>query len=666
MYKEVELRQIRAKGWIREFLKTQAEGLTGNLNKLGEPFSGVYWDEDNMEAVHEQERFLGGLNSKNDAWVPYEQTGYWVDGMVRTAHLIDDEQLLAKATPKVYNPIKYAGEDGYIGPTFLKDNMVWAHSVYFRALMAECSATGDKSILEALKKHYLRVPLRDVYSKRDDVRLISVRDVCDIETALWIYGQTEDRRFLEMAEASYKAFNRLFSNDRGTAPYCKTRAVTIQGMLGKERATNNHGVTYCEICKLAAILHMYTGDRYYKDAAVRAFDKLYEDQMLIDGVNCSTEYLNGNKTSLAAHETCDVSDFTWAVGYLFMITGDRKYGDWIENAVFNGGIGCVDDEFVSHQYFSCPNQVICDDTSNHADFYKGEAWMSFTPTEVMGCCAGNVNRFMPNYVTRSWMRQDSEVCAFLYTPSILKVDVNGVQVCIEEKTEYPFKNDIRFEISTEKAATFCLSGRIPGWATDYKVYLNGELVEETAKNGFFRMERTFEDGDAVEVFFDDQICFIPNAGGISVKKGPLLYALPIKERIVTGLKERGMGDPRFAHYALYPDSRWNYGLYKQQASFIQADEIGATPWKSTAPKSAIAVRAVQLPEWKIEEVDCFRQKKHPRKKGKMVQKRCVFTPELPDTCNAVLGEETILDLVPYCTTRLRIAIFPMIEKYGGQ
>ena len=457
-------------------------------------------------------------------------------------------------------------------------------------------------------------------------------------------------------------FNRLFENDRGSAPHCKTRALTLKGMLSDEPANSNHGVTYCEVCKLAAILHMYTGKSHYKAASVKAFDKVYRDNMIVDGVISSSEYLNGNKTSRAAHEACDVSDFTWAVGYLFMITGDAKYGDWIENAVFNGGMGCMDDDLNNHQYFSCPNQVICDDNSNHVNFYKGEAWMSYTPTEVMGCCAGNVNRFMPNYVIRSWMQRGNELCAFLYAPSTVNTEMNGVPVSIEEETDYPFRNSVKFTITAKKQVEFVIQGRIPGWAKSYQLTLNGKKVIHTEENGFYLIERKFKTGDVIEVSFEDEICFVPNAGGISVKKGALLYALPIKERIVTGQKERGLGDPRFAHYGLYPDSAWNYALSQDTPAEYIENEMDAAPWKSTASKSVIRVQGVQLPDWKIEEAASFRQKKNPRKRGKMVQKHCVFTPELPDMKNITVGQGVALELVPYCTTRLRIAIFPQTRK----
>ena len=665
MYREIDLSEVRANGWLKAFLKTQAAGMTGNLEKLGEPFSGSYWGESNQEALQETHRFLGGLNSKNDAWVPYEQTGYWIDGMVRTACLIDDEKLRQKVQPMIENPIRYADEDGFIGPAFLKDDMVWAHSVYFRALMAAYTETHDETILNALKKHYLRVPLKDVYKKHKDWRGIAVRDVCDIETALWIYGETGDRRFLTMAEESYKEFNRLFSTDRGVAPHCKSRALTIKGMLSEDKADSNHGVTYCEICKLAAILHMYTGKEVYKQAAVKAFDKVYRDNMIIDGVISSSEYLNGNADSRAVHETCDVTDFTWAVGYLFMITGDSKYGDWIENAVFNGGIGSVDDDFNAHQYFSCPNQVVCDDHSNHANFYKGEAWMSYSPTEVMCCCTGNVNRFMPNYVIRSWMKAENTLCAFLYGPSTLTTLVNGQPLKIEEITSYPFENQVRFVFHTDSPVAFTFKGRVPGWAKSCKVLINGEENGVAFADGFYSVSRAFSDGDVVEVSFEDEIVFIPNVGGVSVKKGALLYALPVKERIEMGTKVRGIGDPQFPHYALYDDSKWNYGIALEEsenAVYVAASKVGEKPWKHSSDKAEIRVMARELPNWMIEKTTQIRQKLHPRKRGKIVDKECLFMPLVPFggvKTDAPLQE---IALVPYCTTRLRVAIFPIANK----
>ena len=377
MIHELRLCELKAGGWIERFLKTQASGLTGNMGRIGKPFVTKYWEGEKDIVVGEDENFLGGLNCTDDAWTPFEQNAYWIDGMIRCGWLIDDKKLIEYAEGKIYPAIENADADGYIGPSFLKDGMLWAHSVYFRALIAEYEATGDGRILEALKKHYIRADLKERIKSPSGARIIAVRDISAIECALWLYGKTKDERFLEMSEEAYAVFNQIYADDSDAPEGAEMRDLTLQGMLSDRKVCRNHGVTYNEICKLPAILYLYTKKEIYKHAAVNAFDKLYRDQMLIDGVNSSSEYLNGNSDSQAAHETCDISDLTWALGYLFMITGDGKYGDWIENAVFNAGLGAVDDDFRGEQYFSCPNQVLADDTSNHLFFFRGEDWMSY-------------------------------------------------------------------------------------------------------------------------------------------------------------------------------------------------------------------------------------------------------------------------------------------------
>ena len=429
---EAPLSDIKAEGWLKRYLDTQANGLTGNMDKIGGPFAKKYWGNYSAKSIQNaDEVFLGGMETEKVDWVPFEQTAYWIDGMIRCGYLYDNNELTEKAKSFIYDVIEQADSEGYLGPKFLKDDTIWAHAVFFRAMMAEYAASHNEKVLEALKNHFLRTPMSEIFEKYPGSPSIGMRNIADVEIALWIYGETGDARFLHMAEESYKRFNEKYYDDRDANVNCKSRDVTVKGMLSLRKVNKNHGVTYNEVCKIAAIMYKYTGKEIYKKAAVNAFDKLYRDQMLVDGVHSSTEYLNGNDDSHASHETCDVSDFSWAVGYLYMITGDSKYGDWIEDAVFNAGLGSVDDDFKGQQYFSCPNQVICDDFANHNKFYRGADWMSYAPKEFLCCCAGNVHRFMPNYVARTWMTDDKNgVFATLYGPSVFKTQIDGKELKI--------------------------------------------------------------------------------------------------------------------------------------------------------------------------------------------------------------------------------------------
>ena len=60
------------------------------------------------------------------------------------------------------------------------------------------------------------------------------------------------------------------------------------------------------------------------------------------------------------HETCDITDHTWALAYLLQATGDARYADRIEQVIFNALPGSITKDFRALQYFSCPNQVIAD------------------------------------------------------------------------------------------------------------------------------------------------------------------------------------------------------------------------------------------------------------------------------------------------------------------
>jgi DUF1680 family protein len=47
--------------------------------------------------------------------------------------------------------------------------------------------------------------------------------------------------------------------------------------------------------------------------------------------------------------------------------------------------------------------------------------MSYRAAHESECRSGNVNRAMPNYVTRMWMRSEEGLAAVLYGPSELHI-----------------------------------------------------------------------------------------------------------------------------------------------------------------------------------------------------------------------------------------------------
>ena len=105
-----------------------------------------------------------------------------------------------------------------------------------------------------------------------------------------------------------------------------------------------HGVTMNELMKIPMLLYAYTGKSEYLQAALKADEKMEQANMLADGVNSSTEALAGND-ALASHETCDISDYTWTIGYFLSTTGHVKWADRIEKAIFNAALGAITKDF---------------------------------------------------------------------------------------------------------------------------------------------------------------------------------------------------------------------------------------------------------------------------------------------------------------------------------
>lgn len=622
VFSELPLTAIQPAGWLRARLRLQASGLTGHLDETGFPFSTPGWGAARIH--HEQ----------GTSWWPYEQTAYWVDGMIRCGLLLRSPRLLRKARRQIEYVLRHPDRDGYLGPRHLKGpgaQQRWAHAVFFRALMAHAAATRGGRVAAALRRHYLA----------DDAAVRARgRDICNVEAMLWAYGQTRDPRLLKMAVAAWAAYGR--HRHKPLRP----------GDLLAARRVHCHGVTFMEICKIPALLYQYTGHRHWRRTAERAFDLLDRHHMLVDGVPSSTEYLAG-RTPRDSHETCDIADYTWSAGALLLATGDGAYADRIERACFNAAPGAVREDFKALQYFSGPNQVVAAANSNHHTFGWGNQLMSFRPQPGVECCAGNVNRILPNYAARLWLADgQGGLAAPLYAPCAVRARVGArrVPVTIEERTRYPFAETVSFHIAARRPVTFTLRLRVPGWCRRPALAVNGRPVPmEDGAGGFLALRRRFAGGDTVTLTLPMAVRVIRwPGGGVAVERGPLLYALRLPERWRRVSDARST--PRLPAWEARPAAPWNYALALPRRRAAEVIRVvrrrpGPDPWRRDGAPVELRVPAVRVPGWHL-------IRRHTRRG------RVCFTPPLPRRVPA-RARPAIVRLVPYGCTHLRITLFPV-------
>ena len=78
-------------GWLKEILVRQNNGLSSHPEAMSYPFDSKLW-------VGELKR---DTESRGADWWRYEQTAYYVDGLMRLGYLLDDEKLLSVAKENV-------------------------------------------------------------------------------------------------------------------------------------------------------------------------------------------------------------------------------------------------------------------------------------------------------------------------------------------------------------------------------------------------------------------------------------------------------------------------------------------------------------------------------------------------------------------------------------
>lgn len=620
------------KGWIAEFLDRQASGMTGHPEALSYPYNSCLW--------------AGDLDRNTDSygsdWWRYEQTAYYTDGLLRLGYLLDNEEFITKAREGITYTLDNASEEGELGLSGLQYR--WPLAVFFRALQAEYEVTADRKIVDALEKHYMfTINSGENIGVMPEGLNWKWRNIMGIEGILWTYARTGNKALLDYAVAQW--------ND-GSAFELNMEEIM------SDNVPYMHGVTYTEEMKLPMLLYAYTGETKYLDAAVRANDKLLTYHMLPDGVPSSIEHLSGNDPR-TSHETCDITDYTWSLGYYLMTTGEAIYADAIEKAVFNAGPGAVTKDFKALQYFSSVNQFIATSGSDHNPFKKGSTWMAYRPTHETECCAGNVHRLMPNYVSRMWLEgeREGELVAAMYGPSEIRHELPGGKVVtVTENTAYPFDNQISFVFSMEKSAKFPFTFRVPSWCSYAELRVNGSGYDVVPDDkGFYTLERRYRDGDVLTLILDMpvQVKGWPEGAdphsdeyvGSYVQRGPVLYSYAIPslwtedDQVHANMHGKVPENPDFKCWNITPAGPWNYSLAITDEDMPKAvfTESDAYPFDLDNTPYRISVPVVPVDGWELEDG--------------------VYTPVLPEEVR-LENDCLAIDLVPYGATTLRLTVFP--------
>jgi len=611
---------IRPAGWLRRQLEIQANGLSGHLDET--------WAD-----VGPNSGWLGGTG---ESW---ERGPYFLDGLVPLAYVLDDPRLKSKAQKYIDWTLSNQSANGMLGPASNDD--WWPRMILLKALTQYQEATGDARVIPAMERYFTfqaadlaKRPLRDWGKFRWQDNALSV---------VWLYNRTGNPKLLELARQLHaQGYDWMaeYANFQHTERISWEYLRSAPGGVLSDLNLSTHGVNNGQAIKAGPVWSQISGSDADRAAASHMIAMLDKYHGLPNGMFSCDEHLAGRNPSQGS-ELCTVVEFMFSLEQTLGIVGDPKLSDRLERLAFNALPGAFTTDMWAHQYNQQPNQVEC---SLHVKPWTTDGPESnlFGLEPNFGCCAANFSQGWPKFAASLFMlSQDDGLAAVAYAPCEAWTVLRGTLVRVIEDTNYPFRGSIHFTIHPESPIVFPLLLRIPEWAKESSIKVNGEQQAMPTPGTFARVKRTWTAGDYVDIEFPME----PRVSrwfhdSVAVERGALLFSYGIGEDWVK-LRDRGMT----ADWQVYPTTQWNFALTvgdesPSQKISVAESEVGNNPFDEKAAPVRLNLKARKLPEWRA--VDG-------------VADPLAESPVISDQ-----PEETIT-LIPYAAAKLRITAFPQLK-----
>ncbi len=438
-----------------------------------------------------------------------------------------DGYLYTARTQNPKNPHYWAGEKRWEKEEDLSHELYnLGHMV--EGAVAHWQATGSRKFLD-IAMRYADCVVREVGSKPGQACVVPGHQIAEMALCK-LYLATGKKEYLDEAK--------FFLDYRGKTEIQQEYSQSHKPVLEQDEAVG-HAVRasymYAGMADVAAL----TGDTAYIHAIDRIWDNIVEKKLYITGGIGATNNgeafgANYELPNMSAYaETCAAIGNVYVNYRLFLLHGDSKYFDVLERTLYNGLISGVS---MDGGGFFYPNPL--ESMGQH----QRQAWFG------CACCPSNICRFLPSLPGYVYAVKDRDVYVNLFLANSSTLNVAGKKVRLSQQTNYPWDGDIVINVDENKAGTFDLKVRIPGWVKGqpvpsdlyyysdgkrlgYSVKVNGETIPaNVTADGYFTIGRKWKKGDKVSVHFDMEVRTVranskveADRGQVSIERGPIVY-----------------------------------------------------------------------------------------------------------------------------------------------
>ena len=666
---------IKPKGWLLEYFNRQKKGLTGRLGEISA------W-----------------LDKKDNAWLSkdgkgkwgWEEVPYWLKGYANIGYITDDKEIIDEAKIWIEAALDSQRENGFFGPNFAWESYIaeedrnnelgiekrksidfWPNMIMLYCLQSYYEYSKDDRVIQLMTKYFkfqFDIEEKDLLS--NDHYWARIRGGDNLHSVIWLYNRTGEKWLLSLAEKIYRRTanwtSRGHNLEKIENPMRLEKREGFEWPIWYKDMIDWHNVNIAQCFRTPAQYYLLNGDKKYLKATYDNFNIIREHFGQVPGGMFGGDELSrpGYDDPRQGIELCGIVEQMNSDEHLLRITGDTFWADHIEEITFNSFPASVSPDFKAVRYLTSPNMVVSDSETHWPGISNHGPFLNFNPFSSR-CCQHNHTQGWPYFTENLWMATpDNGLAAVIYSPSKVDAKVgDNTNVSIINKTNYPFSNDLIFEIKTDKSDNFPIYFRIPSWSKKSTIMINGKTINTPIEAGkYLKINRKWSNGDVVNLVLPKNI-FVKrwekNHNSASINYGPLTFSLKIKENYVEKPSEetaihdskwqKGADKDKWPTYEIYPGSDWNYGLILDKSSNYSFEVIERDWPKNNFPftnKSApilIRAKARKIPDWKMD-------------------KTTGLVGELMDSPVESDEIDEIIELVPMGGSRLRISSFPVIKN----
>ena len=254
------------------------------------------------------------------------------------------------------------------------------------------------------------------------------------------------------------------------------------------------------------------------------------------GAFSADECLGGREPNRGV-ELCTIVETAHSLGLLHRTHGDIEFADRAERIIYNSLPGAVSEDMWAHNYLSQPNEIFAGHTDPHAWRTDGPDSTVYGLAPTYGCCTANYIQGWPKWAAGlvgfrlNPMGTQCAIVVSFYAPAEAAFPVavcGGAKLVMD--TAYPFEDVVRLRVDAPVAVDVDM--RIPAWAGSATVAVN-DAPPVAATCASFHTVRLAPGANLVTLVFAPETVISPGfgaGGGVAVTRGPLLFALPLREQ----------------------------------------------------------------------------------------------------------------------------------------